>query len=137
MTFTHAVLGAGRQGMAAAHDLLLDASTSRLLLADADIAVAERGARRLDSLVGRSVTEPVALDATDPVSLRRVLEPADAVLSALPYQLNPRVAAASVEARAHYVDLGGNTEVSAQVLALGARACAAGVTLVPDCGLAP
>ena len=137
MSFTHAVLGAGRQGIAAAADLLLFGDASRLLLADADLTAAERVARRLDALAGRCVTEPIGFDATDPGSLRRVLEPADAVLSALPYQLNPLVARAAVEARAHYADLGGNTMISAQVLAMDAHARAAGVTVVPDCGLAP
>ena len=137
MSFTYAVLGAGRQGIAAAADLAVHGDAERLLLADADLGAAERAAARVDALCGRAACEPVVLDARDPASLARVLDPADATLSALPYALNPAAARAAVRARTHFADLGGNASVSRQVLALDREAAASGITLVPDCGLAP
>jgi lysine 6-dehydrogenase len=134
---TYAVLGAGRQGLAAALDFALHGEAGRILLGDRDSAVAEAAALRLDELAGRSVAEPLELDGADAASLARILEPADAALSGLPYALNPGAAAAACRARTNFVDLGGNSAISAEVLALDEEARAAGVTLVPDCGLAP
>jgi len=136
-SLTYAVLGAGRQGLAAALDFALHGDAARILLGDRDLAVAEAAAARLDELAGRSLAEPLPLDGGDETSLARILEPADAALSGLPYALNPGAAAAACRARTHFVDLGGNSAISAEVLALDAQAREAGVTLVPDCGLAP
>jgi lysine 6-dehydrogenase len=134
---TYSVLGAGRQGLAAAHDLAVHGGASSILLADKDLAAAQAGARMLNQLLSEQLVTPMRVDAGDADQLRRVLEPAEAALSALPYALNPTVAAAAVRARTSFADLGGNQQVSARVLALDSAARAARVTLVPDCGLAP
>lgn len=133
----YAVIGAGRQGLAAAHDFVVHGGAEKVVLADVQVGTARAAAEALDKLVGRRVGEPVRVDAQDDASLRRVLHGVDAVLSALPYALNPRVASAAIASHAHYADLGGNTAISSQVLALDAHARQARVTLVPDCGLAP
>ena len=61
----------------------------------------------------------------------------DAVVSAMTYRLNASLAKAAIKAGVHFCDLGGNTGVVEKQLALDAKAQAAGVTIVPDCGLAP
>ncbi len=66
-----------------------------------------------------------------------LLEPLDALLSAVPYALNLRVAQACLVARTHLCDLGGNTDVTWAELALDAQARSAGISIVPDCGLQP
>jgi lysine 6-dehydrogenase len=43
----------------------------------------------------------------------------------------------TIDAGAHFCDLGGNTELVEEQLELDAEAKAAGVSVVPDCGLAP
>lgn len=134
---TFAILGAGRQGLAAALDFALHGGATRIVLADRDLGVAESASRRLDRLSGRSLASPQHLDAEDGRSIAACLEGAAVVLSALPYGLNPRVASAACRAGAHFVDLGGNAAVSAEVLALDEEAREAGVSLVPDCGVAP
>lgn len=131
------VLGAGRQGLAAALDFALHGEAEAVILADRDLELAAAAARRLDELAGRSVGRPRPLDAADDGSLDAAFEGAGVALSALPYPLNPRAARAACRAGAHFVDLGGNAEVSARVLELDEPARAAGVTLVPDCGVAP
>ena len=133
----HAVLGAGRQGLAAALEFATHGGAERVLLADRDRHLAEAAARRLDELAGRSVGLARELDAGSDESLDAALEGVRVALSALPYGLNPRAARAACRNGAHFVDLGGNSAVSAQVLGLDAEARAAGVTLVPDCGVAP
>jgi lysine 6-dehydrogenase len=61
----------------------------------------------------------------------------DAVMSAIPYYFNFPLAELAVEAGVHFCDLGGNTEIVFRQKELSAQAEAKGVTIVPDCGVAP
>lgn len=55
--------------------------------------------------------------------------------SRVPDFFNLRLSRAAIRARASMCDFGGNTEQVRQQLALDAEARAAGITLIPDCGL--
>jgi lysine 6-dehydrogenase len=55
----------------------------------------------------------------------------------LPYYFNYDVAKAAVAAGVHHSDLGGNTLIVGKQLKLDRAARKAGVSVVPDCGLAP
>ena len=70
-------------------------------------------------------------------AVRGVMAKSDAVMSAIPYYFNFELARLAVESAVHFCDLGGNTEIVFQQKGLDAKAKAAGVTIVPDCGLAP
>src|SRR5438093_7821508 len=61
----------------------------------------------------------------------------DAVMSAIPYYFNYELAELAVDAGVHFCDLGGNTEIVFKQKTLHDRARAEGVSVVPDCGLAP
>ncbi len=61
----------------------------------------------------------------------------DAVVSTVPYRYNLGLTRLAVGAGFHLCDLGGNTEVARQQLALGEDAERAGVSIVPDCGMRP
>jgi len=58
-------------------------------------------------------------------------------MNALPYYFNYPIAKAAVSAGLHYSDLGGNTEIVQKQRTLHARARKQGVSVIPDCGLAP
>src|SRR3954464_12247994 len=58
-------------------------------------------------------------------------------MSASTSYFNLQDADCAVEAGVHFCDLGGNTEIVFQQKALAERAVAKGVTVVPDCGVAP
>jgi lysine 6-dehydrogenase len=60
-----------------------------------------------------------------------------AVMSAIPYYYNGPRARAAVEAGCHFSDLGGNTEIVFEQKKLHEQALAKGVSVIPDCGLAP
>ncbi|MBI4061778.1 MAG: saccharopine dehydrogenase NADP-binding domain-containing protein [Elusimicrobia bacterium] len=137
--YRYVVLGAGRQGTAAAYDLAAFGDAAEVVLADADALKARKAAARVARLLGRRAAPPrgAAVDAASPASLARLLRGADGALCALPYRLNPLVAAAAVRAGTHYADLGCHLETTRAVLALDKAAKKAGVTLIPDCGLAP
>lgn len=50
MSYTYAVLEAGRQGIAAAYDMARNGDAAAVLLADMDLAVAKAGAERINRL---------------------------------------------------------------------------------------
>jgi lysine 6-dehydrogenase len=61
----------------------------------------------------------------------------NACLSAVPYFLNEALTRAAVRAGVHFNDLGGNTEVVRRQVAMDREAKDQGVSVVPDCGVAP
>lgn len=138
----YVVLGAGRQGVAAAYDLAINGGSSSLTLADSDPGAAKAAVLKIRGLLPAKIRsgfrlESVSLDASRPFLLTKLLKGSDAVLSALPYRLNPAAAEAAIEAKVHYCDLGGHLETTRKILRLDGRARRAGITLIPDCGLAP
>ena len=126
------VLGGGLQGSACAWDLL------RTTDADVTLADAQQGALPavLDPYRGHRLTV-ATLDARDHAGVRDRMAGHAAVLSALPYYLNADMARLAVEAGVHFADLGGNTDIVRQQQRLDTEARARGVSVMPDCGLAP
>ena len=131
-----AVLGAGKQGLAVAYDLARHGGATSLTLMEANPAVLREGARRLRRLLPGTPIRAVAAALSGKEAVRLLRGHAVAV-SALPYRFNPAMARAAVEARVHFVDLGGNTDLVLEELDLDRAAKRAGVGVVPDAGLAP
>jgi lysine 6-dehydrogenase len=127
------ILGAGLQAQAACFDLVNQPDVTEVIVADADLGRARALAQRWRD--PRVV--PVALDASDEAAAERLLRGARAALSAVPYKFNAALARAAVRAGCSFCDLGGNNDIVAQELGLHEKAKAAGITIVPDCGLAP
>ena len=131
-----AVLGAGMQGTAAAYDMArFGAAQVRLFDADGDRAAT--AAHRINALLGRTAATGAALDARDGRAVTKALEGVSVTLSGLPYYLNLGAAKAAIAAGSSFGDLGGNTDVVWEELALDGEARARGVSVVPDLGLAP
>ncbi len=135
--YKYAVLGAGRQGTACAYDMLLWGDAESVILADADRAVAERAARRVNALTGGSRASAVALDVRDTGAVSALLEEVDAFLSAVPYYFNLEITKAAIAGRASMCDLGGNTDIVRKQLELSSLAVDAGISIIPDCGQVP
>jgi len=133
-----AVIGAGMQGSACAHDLVRSDGVTEILVID---EVDERA--RAVALAVESVGRPRVhvrsrrLDVESSRAVADAVTGCDVVISAAPYFLNPGIAWAALKAGASMVDMGGNTEIVRQELALDEEARRAGVTIIPDCGLAP
>ena len=127
------VLGAGLQGSACAYDLLQNPEVSQVRLADLrfdhlpEFLKPHSGPRLI----------PTTLDVRDRNAVLAVMRESDAVMSAIPYYLNLQLAECAVEAGVHFCDLGGNTEIVFQQKSLADRAVEKGVTVIPDCGVAP
>ena len=61
----------------------------------------------------------------------------DSVISCVNYWYNVELSKAAIETGANFCDLGGNNYVVDDQLALDEQARAAGINIIPDCGLAP
>jgi lysine 6-dehydrogenase len=127
------VLGAGLQGSACTYDLLQNPDVSQVRLADLRL---DHLPEFLKPLSGPRLI-PTTLDVRDREAVLAVMRESDAVMSAIPYYFNLQLAESAVEAGVHFCDLGGNTEIVFQQKALADQARAKGVTVIPDCGVAP
>jgi lysine 6-dehydrogenase len=132
-----AVLGAGRQGTAAAYDLARSGRASRVLIADADPTVAVRAADRVNGLTGSEVAVGTKLDVREVGAVETLLVDVDVAVCAVPFRLILGCTKAALRARTSMVDLGGHTETVLEQLELDEDARAAGVAVVPDCGMGP
>jgi lysine 6-dehydrogenase len=128
------VLGAGLQGSACAYDLLQNDKVERVVLADLNT---DRLPPFLERYRSDARLELVEIDASDADSIRRVLVDVDACMNALPYYFNLVVSELATDAGVHSCDLGGNTEIVFSQIKLDGAARAKGISVVPDCGLAP
>jgi lysine 6-dehydrogenase len=127
------VLGAGLQGSACAYDLLQNPAVQEVRLADLHVGTL---APYLAPHSGPRLI-PTPLDVRDREAVAALMRGSDAVMCALPYYFNLEMTRLAVESGAHYCDLGGNTEIVFQQRELTAEAAARGVSVIPDCGLAP
>ncbi|HMS56250.1 MAG TPA: saccharopine dehydrogenase C-terminal domain-containing protein [Fimbriimonadaceae bacterium] len=132
-----AVLGAGMQGTAAAYDLAKFADAQVIRMGDVDLHQAEKSSRRVNELIGSAICEPHQVNALEPANLSKFLDGVDVLISCVPYWMHPKIAAVAVQSKTSMVDLGGNTDITMETLKLDDMAKSAGVTLVPDTGLAP
>src|SRR3954467_8666942 len=127
------VLGAGLQGCACAYDLLQNSSISQVTLADVRPIT-------LPKFLGgdwKGRLRTIQLDVTDSAAVRAAFAGQAAVMSAIPYYYNGPMARAAVEGGCHFSDLGGNTEIVLEQKKLHQQAEAKGISVIPDCGLAP
>jgi len=135
--YVYGILGAGRQGTAAAYDMAKFGNASKVRIADVDLRTARASAERVNRLCGRLVAEATAVNATRPAEVECFLKGIDAFLSAVPYYYNLEIAKAAIRARASMCDLGGNTDIVRKQHLLDREAEVAGISIVPDCGECP
>jgi lysine 6-dehydrogenase len=127
------VLGAGLQGCACAYDLLQNPAITTVTLAD--VRPVKLPAFLQGDWGGRLRT--VKLDVTDSAAVAQAFRDQAAVMSAIPYYYNGPMANAAIESGSHFSDLGGNTEIVLEQKKLHGEALAKGISVIPDCGLAP
>jgi lysine 6-dehydrogenase len=127
------VLGAGLQGGAAAWNLLQHRDVEAVTIADhRPSPLPEFLERRRDARLRQ-----IVLDANDLKSLVEAMAKHNAALNALPYYFNEAVTRAAIESGCHACDLGGNTDIVFAQKKLSPEAESRGVSVIPDCGLAP
>ncbi len=128
------VLGAGRMGHGAVFDLIHNSpGVERVTVADFDVKKADAVAKA----VGTSRVDVHHVDAANISDVADLMRGHDSVISCVNYWYNVALSKAAIETGANFCDLGGNNYIVDEQLALDADAKAAGVNIIPDCGLAP
>lgn len=126
-----AVLGAGLMGRAAAWDLARSEGVEEVLLLDADEEQLKEGSKFAGDVQAR------LCNVSNTKELKSAMSGYDVAVSCVPYRFNVGIAEVCIEVGAGMVDLGGNNDVVDAQFDLSDKAQAAGVTIIPDCGLAP
>ena len=128
------VLGAGRMGHGAVFDLIHNSpDVERVTVADFDL----QKAGAVAEAVGTSRIDARQIDAADYAAVVDLMRGHESVISCVNYWYNLALSKAAIETGANFCDLGGNNYIVDEQLALDAEAKAAGVNIIPDCGLAP
>ena len=127
------VIGAGMQARAVAYDLVRQNDVEEVRIAD----IEPERLRTLKRALRSPKVKTFKADAGDRRRMTELMKPCDVAVSCVPYFFNLGLGRAAVATRTHFCDLGGNNDVVHAELALSAQAKKAGVTVVPDCGLAP
>ena len=127
------ILGAGLMAQGAAFDYLRSPALSSLVVADVSKQALAAFRKRFPDPRLR-VAEA---DARDTNKVAALMSDADAVFCAVHYGFNLEFTKAAIATKTHMVDLGGNNDVVAAQRKLSDSAEKAGVSIIPDCGLAP
>ena len=128
------VLGAGRMGRGAVYDLVHNSpDVDSVTIADFHLDKAEAVA----NAVGGPTIDARLIDTSDGAASLELMRGHDSVISCVNYWYNESLSRAAIAARANFCDLGGNNFVVDEQLAMDADAKAAGINIIPDCGLAP
>ncbi len=126
------VLGSGQMGKGAAYDLVKQDSVEQIILADIDKKCAEALAKEVGE---KAIAETV--DARNRDQLVKAFSKVDSVISSVSYTVNVLHTEVAIETGTHMCDLGGGWTIVEKQLDMNEQAKDAGVTVVPDCGLAP
>ncbi|ASN06915.1 saccharopine dehydrogenase family protein [Virgibacillus necropolis] len=128
------VLGSGLMGKEAARDLATNEGVTAVGLADIDIKRAQAVCDQLNS----TKLTAYQVNASDIGDLADYMSQFDVIINALFYSFNEIVAKTAIQVGVSSVDLGGHIgHMTDKVLALQEEAKEAGVTLIPDLGVAP
>ncbi|MFT4086007.1 MAG: saccharopine dehydrogenase NADP-binding domain-containing protein [Gordonia sp. (in: high G+C Gram-positive bacteria)] len=134
MTRILALGGAGEMGRVAAEALAASDQVETVIIGDRDLELATKAAKAIG---GKAKAQQ--LDITDEVSLRRALDDVDMVVNTVgPYdQFGVIVLDAAIRAGVKYVDICDDPTPTLDMLKLGERAEAAGVTALIGMGASP
>ena len=105
------ILGTGKQGTAAAYDLLLYAQPKKMILLDS-IEISLKSCLSKIESVKSTKTEIILqkIDLNNKNELISILKDYDIMLSAVPYPFNPMLTEVAIESNISMVDLGGHTQ---------------------------
>jgi saccharopine dehydrogenase-like NADP-dependent oxidoreductase len=124
------VVGCGNIGSVAAKDLAKSLGSADIVVADKN----EERAKKVAENIGTDNVSHVRLDIEDHQELLSTLKDSTLVLGFLPGGFGYRLVEACIDARRDIVDV---SFMGENLLKLTHEAAEAGVTIVPDCGLAP
>ena len=128
--FGYVVFGAGRQGTAALHDLVLNCEARSVLVVEPDPERREAAQERMEKLLKKGASKLRFVES----ARSQELAENDVILSCAPYHANVALTQMALEAGIPYCDLGGNPDTVSVQEQISARQATA---VVPDCGVSP
>jgi len=132
------IIGAGKQGTAAAYDLLLYSKPKKMILLDISSNSLKLCFEKIKPVLPKNVKLVCkVIDFDNHADLVLILKDYDIMLSAVPYPLNPLLTKIALEAKISMVDLGGHTKNVIKQLSYHDKAVENNITIVPDCGMGP
>lgn len=131
------VLGCGFQAYGAALDVVKFGKPSELILADAFPEAANKLKNFLADKGKFNAARTAQVDAANIDATAALARGCDLILNAAPYKFAVDITRAAIQAKVPMVDLGGDTDMVLKQLELTDQAKAAGITIVPDCGMGP
>ena len=132
------IIGAGKQGAAAAYDILLYSKPKKLILLDISAESLKLCNEKIKTVISNN-TQIISevIDFKNQDKLVSILSNYDIMLSAVPYPLNPMLTKIAIKAQISMVDLGGHTKNVIKQLSYHQHALDNNITIVPDCGMGP
>jgi lysine 6-dehydrogenase len=137
MSNNYAVLGAGRQGIAAAYDLAKFGDAKEIRMIDIDSNRAKASSERVNKLINKDIVIPILADVSDEKELSSILDEITTIISAVPYHFNLPLTELAIHSNFNMCDLGGNTDIVKKQLELDLKAKEQNIIIVPDCGMGP
>lgn len=128
------VLGAGRMGHGAVYDLVHNSpNVTSVTVADFEL----KKANDIVEAVGSDRVRAHHIDVSNYAEVVALMKEHDSAISCVNYWYNVELSRAALETNTNFCDLGGNNYVVDEQLALDDQAKEAGISIIPDCGLAP
>jgi len=124
------VLGSGHIGSVIARDLAGSMPSAKIVMADKDQNRAQEAAARIH----KKNVSSAQLDVFDRSGLVSTVKGFDLVIGALPGDVGYKALEACIETKVNMIDVSFMPE---NPLPLDKEAVKAGVTIIPDCGVAP
>ena len=132
----YCVIGSGRQGTAAAYDIISHGAPESLTVIDSNNHNLEKCKEKIKKLTNFDV-DIMNIDVNDENRLIKSLLDIDIFLSSVPYKFNLYLTDVAIKSKTSMVDLGGHTNNVIKQLEKSKEAKEAGITIVPDCGMGP
>lgn len=132
----YCIIGSGRQGTAAAYDIIMHGDPTSLTIIDSNITSLDKCKNKIKKLTGFKL-HTIKLDILDEALLLNELIKTDIFLSSVPYLHNPYLTDIAIKSKTSMVDLGGHTNNVIKQLERSDEAKKAGICIVPDCGMGP
>lgn len=130
------VIGCGMMGRALIRDILKHGNPELLIAADREASQIRALRNFVRDLKPRTLVTK-QIDILNPGQLKPLMKQVDTVVSAVTYRYNLELTQSAIRNGCHFCDLGGNNTIVRRQLALNKAAAKKGVSVIPDCGLAP
>ena len=132
----YCIIGSGRQGTAAAFDIVNHGNPKSLTIIDSNNNNLEGCKDKIKKLTNFDV-DIINIDIKNQQKLIESLLDVDIFLSSVPYMFNLYLTDIAIKSKTSMVDLGGHTNNVIKQLEKSKEAKEAGITIVPDCGMGP